>query len=508
MYTLRFVLQKSSAVNIALSTSTRSMSLKLLKQQAYANGNWISAASNKTFDVTNPVDGSLVGVAPNMDVKDVEKVLQNAKDAFETWSDTTAKERSYLLRKWSELIANNSEELALLMTLESGKALIESRGEVAYGNSFVEWFSEEARRIEGEIVESPVKNRQMFLYRQPIGVAALITPWNFPLAMITRKASAALAAGCTVVARPAEDTPLTSLALAELAHQAGFPNGVFNVVTSNRTHAASIGKLFCESPLVAGISFTGSTLVGKILYKQCSSGIKRLALELGGNAPFIVFESADIDKAVQGAVAAKFRNCGQTCVSANRFYIQEPVFDEFLQKFKAATEKIKMGPGTEKDVLAGPLINDMQAKKVFDIVEDAIKKGAKVILGGKPATSIGKLFYYPTILTNINKNMICAQDEIFGPVACCSSFKTEEEVLKISNCTNSGLAGYFYSTNVSQIFRVSKKLEVGMVGVNEGLISAAEAAFGGVKESGLGREGSKHGIEDFNYIKYMCLGNL
>lgn len=484
------------------------MSLKLLKQQAYANGNWISAASNKTFDVINPVDESVVGVAPDMDVEDVEKVLQNAKDAFESWSDTTAKERSALLRKWYELIAKNADDLALLMTLESGKALIESRGEVTYGNSFVEWFSDEARRIEGEIVESPVKNRQMFLFRQPIGVAALITPWNFPLAMITRKASAALAAGCTVVARPAEDTPLTGLALAELAHQAGFPNGVFNVVTSHRSNAPSIGKLFCESSLVAGISFTGSTPVGKILYKQCASGIKRLALELGGNAPFIVFESADIDKAVQGAIAAKFRNCGQTCVAANRFYIQERVFDEFIQKFKAATEKIKIGPGIEKGVVMGPLINELQAKKVHGIVEDAVKKGAKVVLGGKPATSIGKLFYHPTILTNINENMLCAQDEVFGPVACCASFKTEAEVLKISNNTNRGLAGYFYSSNVSQIFRVSKKLEVGMVGVNEGLISAAEAAFGGIKESGLGREGSKHGIEDFNYIKYMCLGNL
>lgn len=500
---MMFVLQKIS--NIYKAVLVRNLHLY---NKSYVNGNWVSAACNKTFDVKNPADGSLVGTVPDMAVEDVQIALEKAYEAFHIWQEITAKERSLFLRKWYDLMVKNSEELANIMTLESGKPMIEARGEVAYGNSFIEWFSEEARRIDGEIIQSPVKTKQIILNKQPIGVAALITPWNFPHAMITRKAGAALAAGCSCVVKPAEDTPLTALALAELSREAGIPKGVFNVVTTSRSNAASVGKLFCESPLVAGISFTGSTQVGKCLYQQCASGVKRLGLELGGNAPFIVFCSADIDKAVQGAIASKFRNCGQTCVSANRFLIQENVYDIFVEKLKMAMKHIVLGNGLDPQVTAGPLINVSQVNKVQSIVQDALEKGAQVEAGGNPAIQHGELFYEPTLLTNVKENMLCYNEEIFGPVAPCISFKTEEEALKIANNTNRGLAGYFYSNDISQIFRVSRKLEVGMVGVNEGIISTAEAAFGGIKESGIGREGSRHGIDDFVYIKYMCLGNL
>jgi len=392
------------------------------------------------------------------------------------------------------------------MTAESGKPINESKGEVAYGNAFVEWFAEEARRVYGEIVPSPTPNREIIVMKQPIGVAALITPWNFPMAMITRKAGAALAAGCTVVVKPSEDTPLTALAVAKLAVDAGIPKGVINVVTTKE--AAPIGDLFCKSPDVRGISFTGSTEVGKLLFRNSADGIKRICLELGGNAPFIVFDSANIEKAVDGAMASKFRNCGQTCVSANRFFVQDSIYDKFVGQLKKRVEALKIGDGQGCDVQIGPLINEMQFKKVSGFVEDARSKKANIILGGKPLAEHGALFYAPTIVTDVPPSAQLYSEEVFGPVVSIIRFRDEEEAVRKANDTRRGLAGYFYSENLQQVFRVAKRLEVGMVGVNEGIISAAEAPFGGVKESGVGREGSKHGIDDYVDIKYICMGNL
>ncbi|EEZ97424.1 glutarate-semialdehyde dehydrogenase [Tribolium castaneum] len=485
---------------------TRSM--HLLKDKAYINGQWLGAQSGKVFQVTNPATGEVIGTAPDMDTSDTQRAIEGAHAAFQTWQDTTAKDRSHYLRKWYDLMAQNHEDLAKIITLEAGKPLVEARGEVAYGNSFIEFFSEEARRIHGEIIPSPIPTKKILVERQPIGVAGLIAPWNFPHAMITRKAGAALASGCTCVIKPAEDTPFTALALMELAHQAGIPSGVVNVVTSSRENAPAIGNLLCESPLVAGISFTGSTQVGKLLYRQCSSGVKRLGLELGGNAPFIVFNSANVGHAVKGAMASKFRNCGQTCVSSNRFLVQGKVYDSFVGSLVKEIKSLKIGNGQECGVNVGPLINQAQFGKVSDLVEDAVSKGAKVLTGGKAARQFGELFYEPTVLTDIKENMRVYTEEVFGPIVTIFRFETEEEGLQIANSTERGLAGYFYSEDVSQIFRVARKLEVGMCGVNEGIISTAEAPFGGIKESGLGREGSHHGIDDFTYIKYICVGNL
>ncbi|KAJ8933943.1 hypothetical protein NQ318_008697 [Aromia moschata] len=476
-------------------------SLHLLTEKVYIDGEWVTSASEKVFDVLNPANGSVVGTIPDMDIHDTKKAISAAADAFETWKFTTAKERAGILRRWYNLLVENQDSLAKIMTAESGKPLHEAAGEVAYGNSFVEWFSEQARNVRGEIIPSPVSSKRILIDHHPIGVVALITPWNFPHAMITRKASAALAVGCTCVIKPAEDTPLTALALTRLAEVAGFPKGVINIITSGRNNAPAIGALFCESPLVAGISFTGSTQVGKILYRQCSSGIKRLALELGGNAPFIVYNSADINKAVEGAIVSKFRNCGQTCVAANRFLIQDNIYDSFITALLNQVEQLKIGDGMQPNIQLGPLINDAQFHKVSELVLDAVSKGAKILTGGKPASQLGKLFYEPTVLTDITEDMQIYSEEVFGPVISVIRFKTEDESLDIANGTQRGLAGYFFSEDVAQIFRVSNKLEVGMVGVNEGLISTAEAPFGGIKESGLGREGSHHGTEDFTYIK-------
>ncbi|KAL1455306.1 hypothetical protein WDU94_009409 [Cyamophila willieti] len=482
--------------------------MSLWKNKAYVNGEWVDAASGSQFEVKNPANGKVLGKVPDMNDKDTEKALQDANIAFKEWSKTTGKERGIALRKWYDLLVQNKQALAEILTAEAGKPIPESLGEVDYGNAFLDWFAEEARRSYGEIVPSPVKSKEMLLIRQPIGVASLITPWNFPYAMITRKAGAAIAAGCTCVVKPAEDTPYTALAIAELAHQAGIPKGVYNVVTSDRKNAPAIGKVLSQHPLVAGLSFTGSTEVGKLLYQQCAVGVKRIALELGGNAPFMVFESADIDLAIQGAVASKFRNCGQTCISANRFLIHESKYEEFISKFSEKIKGLKMGDGAQPGVLVGPLINQAQVKKITRIVDDAIKKGAKVLLGGKPAPNYGELYYEPTLITDITPDMDCYLEEIFGPVAVIIKFKTEEEGVEIANMTRRGLAGYFYTEDIRQAWRVAKNLEVGMVGVNESLISAAEAAFGGIKESGIGREGSKHGLDDFSYIKYVCFGSL
>jgi len=505
---VRFDKLKSLGQSHFSSTSFKRAQLKLLKTEAFINGEWTPAKSGKTFEVTNPATLEVIGRVPDMDVTDTKVAIEAASEAFKTWGTTTAKERAALLRKWYDAMVTHAQDLAALVTAEAGKPLPEALGEVTYGNSFVEWFSEEARRVHGDVIQSPQKSKEMMMIKQPIGVAALITPWNFPQAMITRKAGAALAAGCTCVIKPAEDTPFTALALAELAQQVGIPKGVINVVTSDRGNAAAIGNELCTSPHIAGLSFTGSTEVGKLLYKQCATGVKRVGLELGGNAPFIVFDSADLDKAVEGAIASKFRNCGQTCVSANRFIIQEKVFDTFVKKLKDKMGTLKLGDGSKPDINQGPLINKKQVEKVEGIVKDAVDKGATVVYGGKPASSVGPQFFEPTLLTNIKPDMACYTEEIFGPVAVCIKFQTEEEAVAIGNSTNRGLAGYFYSNNVGQVWRVAKQMEVGMVGVNEGLISSAEAAFGGIKESGIGREGSHYGLEEYTYIKYICFGNL
>lgn len=482
--------------------------MSLWKSQAYVNGNWIESKTGNSFEVKNPANGKLLGKVPDMNGDDTVAALESANLAFKEWSKTTGKERGIVLRKWYELLVKNKEELAKIITAEAGKPILESLGEVDYGNAFVDWFAEEARRTYGEIVPSPIKSREMLLIRQPIGVTSLITPWNFPYAMITRKAGAAIAAGCTCVVKPAEDTPYTALAIAELAHQAGVPKGVYNVVTSDRKNASSIGKVLSQHPLVAGLSFTGSTEVGKLLYEQCAIGVKRIALELGGNAPFIVFESANVDLAIQGALGSKFRNCGQTCISSNRFLIHESKYEEFISKFAEGIKKLVVGDGATSGVYVGPLINKAQLSKVTRIVNDAKDKGAKILFGGNPSPKIGELFYEPTLITDIKDNMDCYTEEIFGPVAVCMKFKTEEESVRIANMTRRGLAGYFYTEDIRQAWRVAKDIEVGMVGVNESLISAAEAAFGGIKESGIGREGSKHGLDDFTYIKYVCFGSL
>jgi len=483
-------------------------SLSLLRDQAYVNGKWVGAESGSTFPVSNPMTGSVLGSVPDMKAGDTESAVRAASEAFNTWQHTTAKERSNLLRAWYNLCVSHAEELAILLTAEQGKPLTEARGEIGYGNSFIEWFSEEARRVGGEVAASPSNTKEMLFIRQPIGVAAMITPWNFPNAMITRKVGAALAAGCTCVLKPAEDTPLSALALAELADQAGIPPGVINIVTSSRLNTAEVGSVLCESPLVAGLSFTGSTNVGKILYRQCAGTVKRLGLELGGNAAFIVFESADLDLAVAGCMASKFRNAGQTCVSTNRVLVQDSVAEEFTEKLRLAMEQqLVLGDPTQPGVTVGPLINASQHSKVCDMVSSSLTMGAQLVMGGGPS-DISPLHYQPTILTDVTEDMVVFQEEIFGPVISLARFKTEEEALNIANNSRTGLASYFYSNNMAQCWRVGKKLQTGMVGINEGMISAAEAAFGGVKESGFGREGSSHGIDDYTNIKYLCFGNL
>lgn len=483
--------------------------LHLLRDLAYVNGKWSGANSSKTFPVLNPVDKSIIANVPDMNLEDTRVVINAASKAFETFKLTTAKERSDLLRNLYNLMVKHSEDLAQILTKENGKSLAESRAEVRYGNSFIEWFSEEARRVNGEVLQAPMHNRELILIKQPVGVAALITPWNFPHAMITRKAGAALAAGCTCIVKPSEDTPLTALAIADLVEKAGFPAGTFNVLTTSMQNSIAVGKELCDNSVIRVLSFTGSTAVGKILYKQCAGTMKRLSLELGGNAPYIVFNSADLDAAVTGAMSSKFRNVGQTCVSANRFFVQADILDKFVKKYLVKIKsEIKLGDGSKEGVTHGPLIKDSQLKIVNDLVQDAICKGATLHCGGKPVPELGPLFYAPTLLTDVTKDMKIYNTEIFGPIAVINKFYNEEDVLKEANDTPLGLAGYFYSQDISQVFRVARRMEVGMVGVNEGLISCAEAAFGGVKESGLGREGSNHGIDDYVDIKYVCIGNV
>lgn len=497
----------STSVTSQISTISRALSL--LRNQAYVNGQWVSASSGQTFPVLNPVDSSIIEHVPDMDPADARLAINGACEAFESFHKTTAKERSDLLRNWYNLMVKHSEDLSQILTKENGKSLAESHAEIKYGNSFIEWFSEEARRINGEVLQAPMRNRELLLLKQPVGVAALITPWNFPHAMITRKAGAALAAGCTCVVKPSEDTPLTALALADLAEKAGFPAGTINVLTTSIKNSAAVGKELCDNFKVRVLSFTGSTAVGKILYRQCASTMKRLSLELGGNAPYIVFNSANVDLAVVGAMASKFRNVGQTCVSANRFFVQEKVFDEFVDKFLVKIKnEMKIGDGSKEGITHGPLIKESQLKMIEELVSEAVSKGAKIHCGGKPLPELGPLFYAPTLITGVTKDMKIYNREIFGPVAVINKFNDEDDVVKEANNTPFGLAGYFYSQDISQVFRVARRLEVGMVGINEGLISCTEAAFGGVKESGLGREGSHHGIDDFVDIKYVCIGNV
>ncbi|XP_061737775.1 succinate-semialdehyde dehydrogenase, mitochondrial isoform X2 [Nerophis ophidion] len=492
----------------AFGASRRHFSLDvkapLLRTCGYVHGRWVSAPSD--FPVLDPATGLEIARVSDCGPDDAKRAVDAAYAAFHEWKQYTAKERSVLLRKWFDLLTLNKEELARIITFESGKPLKEALGEIAYAASFLEWFSEEARRIYGDVVASPMKDRRILLLKQPVGVTSIITPWNFPSAMITRKVGAALAAGCTTVVKPAEDTPLSALALAELAEQAGIPAGVFNVVPCSRKMAASVGQVLCTDPLVAKISFTGSTATGKMLLKMAADTVKRVSMELGGHAPFIVFDSADVDRAVEGAMASKFRNSGQTCVCSNRFLVQSGVYERFVAKLGAAMDaQLHVGHGSEAETTQGPLINARAADKVVQQISDAVSHGAKVLRGGQ---RLHGSFVAPTLLVDVTADMLCAREETFGPLVPVIRFDREEEALALANAAKVGLAGYFYSQDVSQIWRVSEALEVGLVGVNEGLLSTAEGAFGGVKESGIGREGSKYGVDEYLEVKYVCMGGL
>ncbi len=479
----------------------------LLKTDALINGQWVAGSAR--FDVHDPATGAKLADVANLGPQDAETAIAAANAAWPAWREKTAKERSILLRKWYDLLMAHQEDLGRIMTAEQGKPLPEAKGEVAYGASFVEWFAEEAKRINGETLPQFDNNRRLLVLRQPIGVCAAITPWNFPLAMITRKVAPALAAGCPVVIKPAELTPLSALAVAELALRAGIPAGVINVITADAQQSIAVGKVLCASDVVRHLSFTGSTEVGRILMAQCAPTVKKLSLELGGNAPFIVFNDADIDSAVEGAFASKYRNAGQTCVCTNRFYVQEGVYDEFVRKFAARVQTAKVGNGFEDGVNQGPLIEEAALEKVQRHVDDALAKGARVVTGGKRLGSLGSgQFFEPTVVADATADMACAREETFGPFAPVFKFKTEKEAVDAANATEFGLACYFYTRDVGRIFRVSEALEYGMVGINVGILATEHVPFGGVKQSGLGREGSHHGIDDYVEIKYLCLGDI
>ena len=475
----------------------------LLKTDALIDGRWVAGPAR--FDVHDPATGQKLADVARLGSVEAEAAIAAANAAWPAWRNKTAKERANLLRRWYELLMAHQDDLARLMTAEQGKPLPEAKGEVAYGASFVEWFAEEAKRINGETLPPFDMNRRLLVLKQPIGVCAAITPWNFPLAMITRKVAPALAAGCTVVIKPAEQTPLTALAAAELALRAGIPAGVLNVLTSDGPGSIEIGRVLCASPVVRHLSFTGSTEVGRILMAQSAPTIKKLSLELGGNAPFIVFDDADLDSAVEGAFASKYRNTGQTCVCSNRIYVQEGVYEAFVQKFAAKVATAKVGNGFEEGVNQGPLIEEAAVEKVQRHVDDALAKGARLLTGGR---RLGGLFYAPTVVADATPDMLCAKEETFGPFAPVFRFRTEEEVIRMANDTEYGLAGYFYSRDVGRIFRVAEALEYGMVGVNVGILATEHVPFGGVKQSGLGREGSHHGIDEYVEIKYVCIGDV
>lgn len=475
---------------------------KLFRQQAFIQGEWRDANNQQTIDVTNPANSQLLGTVPKMGAGETRAAIEAANQALPAWRALTAKERAVILRRWFDLMMANQDDLAKLMTLEQGKPLAEAKGEIAYAASFIEWFAEEGKRIYGDTIPGHQADKRLIVIKQPIGVTAAITPWNFPAAMITRKAGPALAAGCTMVLKPASQTPFSALALAELAQRAGIPAGVFNVVTGS---ASEVGNELTGNALVRKLSFTGSTEIGRQLMQQCAKDIKKVSLELGGNAPFIVFDDADLDKAVEGALASKFRNAGQTCVCANRLYVQDGVYDAFAEKLQAAVEKLTLGDGLAQGVTTGPLIDEKAVAKVKEHIEDALSKGARIITGGKPH-DLGGNFFQPTILVNVPSSAKVAKEETFGPLAPLFRFKDEADVIAQANDTEFGLAAYFYARDLSRVFRVGEALEYGIVGINTGIISNEVAPFGGIKASGLGREGSKYGIEDYLEIKYMCIG--
>ena len=475
----------------------------LLKTDALIDGVWVGTA--RRFAVTDPATGLALRQVANLGAAEAEAAIAAADRAWPAWRAKTAKERGQVLMAWFRLMQQHADDLARIMTAEQGKPLAEAKGEVGYGASFVEWFAEEGRRVYGETIPTTDADKRYLVLKQPIGVCAAITPWNFPIAMITRKVAPALAAGCTVVIKPAEQTPLSALAVAELAQRAGMPAGVLNVLTADGPNSIAIGKVLCSSDTVRHLSFTGSTEVGRILAAQCAPTIKKLSLELGGNAPFIVFDDADLDSAVEGAMVSKYRNAGQTCVCANRLYVQNGVYDAFVAKLAAKVKGIKVGNGFEAGVNQGPLIDDAALAKVESHVADALAKGATLLTGGK---KLGERFYAPTVLADATSAMLCAREETFGPVAPVFRFETEAEAIALANDTEFGLASYFYSRDVGRIFRVGEALEYGMVGINTGLISAAEVPFGGVKQSGMGREGARQGIDDYVELKYLCLGDL
>ena len=479
----------------------------LLKTDALIDGQWISGASRVA--VHDPATGQLLAEVANLGPQDAQAAISAANAAWPAWRSKTAKERSIILRKWYDLLMANQDDLGTIMTAEQGKPFPEAKGEVAYGASFVEWFAEEAKRVNGETLPQFDNNRRLLVLKQPIGVCAAITPWNFPLAMITRKVAPALAAGCPVVIKPAELTPLTALAAAELAVRAGIPAGVLNILSADAANSIAIGKVLCASDVVRHISFTGSTEVGRILMAQSAPTVKKMSLELGGNAPFIVFDDADIDSAVEGAFASKYRNAGQTCVCTNRFYVQDGVYDQFVQKFAAKVRTAKVGNGFEEGVNQGPLIEEAALEKVQRHVEDAIAKGGQVLAGGQRLKTLGSgQFFEPTVVAHATPDMLCAREETFGPFAPVFRFKTEQEAIDAANNTEFGLASYFYSRDVGRIFRVSEALEYGMVGINVGILATEHVPFGGVKQSGLGREGSHHGMDDYVEIKYLCMGDI
>ena len=476
----------------------------LLRHQAYVNGAWADADGGQTINVSNPATGEHIGTVPLMGAAETRRAIEAANAAWPAWRKKTAKERAAVLRRWHDLILENADDLALIMTTEQGKPLPEAKGEVQFGASFIEWFAEEGKRVAGDTLQSPWPDRRLVITKEPIGVCAAITPWNFPAAMITRKVGPALAAGCPMVLKPAEATPFSALALAVLAERAGVPAGVFSIVTGA---PKEIGGEMTSNPIVRKLTFTGSTQVGRLLAEQCAPTIKKLSLELGGNAPFIVFDDADLDAAVEGAIASKYRNAGQTCVCANRLYVQDSVYEAFAEKLVAAVAKLKVGNGIEAGVTQGPLIDGKAVAKVEEHVADALGKGGRLLAGGK-RHALGNGFFEPTIIADVTNDMRVATEETFGPLAPLFRFKTDEEVIGLANNTEFGLAAYFYSRDIGRIWRVAEGLETGMVGVNTGLISNEIAPFGGVKQSGLGREGSTYGIEDYLVIKYICMGGI
>jgi succinate-semialdehyde dehydrogenase/glutarate-semialdehyde dehydrogenase len=476
----------------------------LLRQQAFVGGAWCDADDGQTIAVINPANGETVASVPHMGAGETKRAIDAANAAWPAWRKLPAQERAAILRRWSDLMLENADDLALLMTLEQGKPLAEAKGEVAYAASYFEWFGEEAKRVAGETLASPWPDKRIVVTKEPIGVCAAITPWNFPAAMITRKVAPALAAGCPIVLKPAELTPLSALALAVLAERAGVPKGVFSVVIGD---SKAIGGEMTGNPLVRKLSFTGSTAVGRLLMEQCAPTVKKISLELGGNAPFIVFDDADLDAAVEGAIASKFRNAGQTCVCANRLYVQDGVYDEFARKLAVAVGKLKVGDGREEGVTQGPLIEEKAVRKIEQHIEDAQAKGAKLLLGGK-RHALGHSFFEPTVLTDVTSDMLVAREETFGPLAPLFRFKTEDEVIAMANDTEFGLASYFYARDIGRVWRVAEAIESGMVGVNTGIISTEVAPFGGVKQSGLGREGSTYGMDDYLVVKYICMGGM